>query len=108
MAPFNRLDNSPHRHHQIKSRYIIGNEIRKTKESNHKDYRGHREKSKTGEGRREGEGRRGRQRRVALEKPAREFCHCLYVAFVCTVGTSKSLTELACRFPKATGGPEVM
>ena len=34
MAPFNRLDNSPHRHHQIKSRYIIGNEIRKTKESN--------------------------------------------------------------------------
>ena len=107
MAPFNRLDNSPHRH-QIKSRYIIGNEIRKTKETNHKDYRGHREKSKTGEGRREGEGGGGEDRRVALEKPAREFCHCLYVAFVCTVGTSKSLTELACGFPKATGGPEVM
>ena len=61
MAPFNRLDNSPHRH-QIKSRYIIGNEIRKTKESNHKDYRGHREKSKTGEGRREGEGGGGEDR----------------------------------------------
>ena len=40
---------------------MIGNEIRKTKESNHKDYRGHREKSKTG-GRREGEGGGGEDR----------------------------------------------
>ena len=71
MAPFNRLDKTPHRHHQIKSRYIIGNEIRKTKESNHKDYRGHREKSKTGEGRREGEGGGGEDREELLWKNLR-------------------------------------